>query len=233
MIISGLEKLTLLDYPGKLAAIVFTYGCDMRCPYCHNPELVTEDLNSDLVFSEEDIFAFLERRKGQLDALVITGGEPTMYKDLEDFIRKVREIGFMIKLDSNGGSPGRVESIIDDEIVDYWAMDVKYDADLYAQGIHGGRKIPTEDVQRSINLIKDRAPDYEFRTTIMRDLHDDDAMHRIGSMIKGAKVYYIQNFRPGKTIDPNLGADQSFTKAELDRFVKIMEEYVDEVIVRE
>lgn len=232
MIIAGLEKLTLLDYPGKLAAIVFTYGCDMRCPYCHNPELVVDELNRDLVYSEEQVLDFLGRRIGKLDALVITGGEPSMHRDLEDFIKRVKEMGFLVKLDTNGGSPDRVRSIAGSNIVDYWAMDLKFGPKLYAQGLGGGRKISGDAVRESAQLIMESGADYEFRTTFVRGLHDKETVQEIGEMLKGSKIYYIQNFRAGKSIDPSYTSEKSFTRTELEEFKDIMENYVEKVVIR-
>ncbi|MCA9376297.1 anaerobic ribonucleoside-triphosphate reductase activating protein [Candidatus Dojkabacteria bacterium] len=232
MIIAGLEKFTLLDYPGKMSAIIFTYGCDMRCPYCHNPELVTQRLDRKNAFSVDDVIDFLQTRVDKLEAVVITGGEPTIHRDLEDVITRIRELGYMIKLDTNGGSPERVESILELGIVDYWAMDIKYGKDLYAQGVNGGRKILERDVERSIRSIMSDGVDHEFRTTVMKGMHDIDSMHKIGEMINGADNYYIQNFRPGKTIDPTLNSQNSFTQGELEDFKRIMEAYVKNVYIR-
>lgn len=232
MIIQHLEKSTLLDYPGKVAAVLFTYGCNLRCPYCHNPELVTQPKKDDLIITEEEIFAFLKKRIKVLDGLVITGGEPTCHKDLLDFIKKVKKKfpKLLIKLDTNGTFPERIKEIIDSKIVDYWAMDVKYAEELYKQGLNGGMK--TNFIKQSIDYIRDSGVDFEFRTTVVRSLHNNEAMKEIGEMIKGSPIYYIQNFRSGKTIDENLDNSESFKQEELEEFKKIMEKYVKSVIIR-
>lgn len=231
MLISGLEKLSLLDFPGRLSAIVFTYGCNMLCPYCHNPELVVEKLNRSNLYSSDQVLSFLKTREGKLDGLTITGGEPTMHNDLLDFIKSVKELGFELKLDTNGSYPDRVAAIIESDLVDYWAMDVKYSDELYKQGLNGGQIIT--GVAESIKLIKESGVEYEFRTTYMKGLHTEDSVHEIGEMIEGASNYYIQNFRPGKTIDSSLDRSNSFNDVELRRFAQIMRGYVTNVTIRQ
>lgn len=231
MLISGLEKLSLLDFPGRLSAIVFTYGCNMLCPYCHNPELVVEKLNRSNLYSSDQVLSFLKTREGKLDGLTITGGEPTMHNDLLDFIKSVKELGFELKLDTNGSYPDKVATIIESGLVDYWAMDVKYSDELYEQGLNGGQMIT--GIAESIKLIKESGAEYEFRTTYMKGLHTEDSVHEIGEMIEGASNYYIQNFRPGKTIDSSLDKSNSFNDAELRRFAQIMRGYVTNVTIRQ
>jgi len=230
MFFAGLERLSLIDFPGRLSAVGFTYGCNMRCPYCHNPELVTEKLNTERIYQEEDILAFLKTRIDKLDGFVVTGGEPTMHKELPNFFAKVKDLGFETKLDSNGTNVPMLIEMFDKNLIDYHAMDVKYGDELYKQGLNGGIKIT--DIQESINLIMKHAPDYEFRTTVTRGIHNKDRIHEIGKMIKGAKRYFIQNFNPGKTIDPTLDNSQSFNEKELLEFKDIMLKYVDIVEVR-
>lgn len=227
---AGLERFSMIDFPGRLSAVAFTYGCNMRCPYCHNPELVTEPLDTSRVYDESDVIAFMQRRVNKLDGIVITGGEPTMHRGLREFIRKIKDLGFDIKLDTNGSLLPRVEEIMKDGNVDYWAMDVKYAGELYEQGLNGGHEV--KNIQKTIDYIISKAKDYEFRTTVSRNLVTNDQMHEIGKMIKGAKRHFIQNFVAGKAIDPALGSEQSFTKDELEGFKEIMLEYVDEVNIR-
>ncbi|WKZ31064.1 MAG: anaerobic ribonucleoside-triphosphate reductase activating protein [Candidatus Dojkabacteria bacterium] len=230
MVIAGLEKLTLLDYPGRLSAIIFTYGCNMVCSYCHNPELVVGKLNRKAIYSEDEVLKFLETRVGKLDAVTITGGEPTMHKDLPQFIKKVKELGFELKLDTNGSFPKIVAAIAETGLVDYWAMDVKYAEELYSQGLNGGQMIT--GINESIQTIMNCGAEYEFRTTYIRSLHNDESVEKIGQMVNGAKSYYIQNFRPGKTIDPSLTGKESFKPNELEHFAQIMRNYVDRVEIR-
>jgi pyruvate formate lyase activating enzyme len=227
MLISGFEKNTLLDYPGKISSIVFTYGCNLKCRYCHNPELVIEAIKQESVISEEQVLSYLKKRKGLIDALVITGGEPTLQKDLISFIRKVKDLGYLVKLDTNGSFSSIVEEILDLDIIDYWAMDIKYPSEYYEE-----YEIEFEPIKRSAELIMKKAKDYEFRTTYVKGIHTIDDAQGIGEIIKGAKRYYIQNFRKGKTIDPTLDNSNSFTEDELDQIKNIVSKYVKQVEIR-
>lgn len=228
--ISGLERSSLLDYPGKISAIIFTHGCDLKCPYCHNPELVIEGFDKAKSFSEEQVLDFLKSRKGKLDALVITGGEPLVQKELLPFIKKVKEMGFLIKLDTNGTFPDKLKDLIETGYIDYVAMDVKYPKVQYIKNsiIPGVAK----KIEQSIKIIMDSGLDYEFRTTYVKPLHSLESAEGIGKMIKGAKDYYIQNFRPGKTIDQTLTKKNSFTTKELEEIKKTIKKYVDNVQIR-
>ena len=230
MLISAFQKSTLLDYPGKLACLVFTYSCNLRCEYCHNPELVIQPFRKNIAISEEDIISFLQKRESLIDGVVITGGEPTLQKDLIPFIKKIKDMGFLVKLDTNGTNSKVVKKILDLDIVDYWAMDVKYEKEIYIQNLKD--KIPYNEVERSISLIKEKARDYEFRTTYVKGIHTIDSVKGIGQLISGSKRYYIQNFRPGKTINPALNSANSFTQEELEKFKKIMKKYVESIEIR-
>ncbi len=230
MLISAFQKSTLLDYPGKLACLVFTYGCNLRCEYCHNPELVIQPFRKNMAVSEEEIFSFLEKRKSLIDGVVITGGEPTLQKDLIPFIKKIKNMGFLVKLDTNGTNSRVVKKILTLDIVDYWAMDIKYDKDIYIQNLEN--KVNYEEIEKSIKLIMKNAKDYEFRTTYVKGIHTTDSVNGIGELIKGSKRYYIQNFRPGKTINPALNSTNSFTQEELEKFKKVMKKYVESVEIR-
>lgn len=237
MIIVGLEKFTSIDYPGHLSALIYTYGCTMRCPFCHNPELVVDRYDKSKRIHEADILNFLEDRKGLLEALAITGGEPSIHKDLTDFMLQVKDMGFKVKLDTYGLDPDRVAEIIEKKIVDYWAMDVKGNSQTYLNcGYNPKRGEIISKVKESIKLIMENAPDYEFRTTVLKSSrwHTEDLMKNIGENIRGAKNYYIQNFRAVKTLDPKfIGANNySFTENELEKMQKIMENYVENVGIR-
>lgn len=191
MIIAGLQKLTLLDYPGKTAAIVFTYGCNFRCPYCHNALIVTEKLQDEI--SENEVFAFLEKRKGILDAVCITGGEPTLQKDLRAFIVKVRELGYAVKLDTNGTNPDLLDELLSEGLVDYVAMDIKNSPEKYNATASVGTDM--SKIMKSISLIKDKAPDCEFRTTITAELHSEKDIESICELIGKDCKYYLQQFK--------------------------------------
>jgi len=230
MVIAGFQKSTLLDYPGKVSALIFTYGCNLRCEYCHNPELVILPCKKSSIVKDQEVLDFLKSRKKLLDALTITGGEPTIQKDLIPFIKKVKRLGYLVKLDTNGTNSKIVEKILDLNIVDYWAMDVKYEKELYKQNLKDDIKY--NEIKRSIKLIMGRANDYEFRTTYVKGIHTLESAKGIGELIKGSKRYYIQNFRPGKTINPLLNNRNSFTEAELQSIKKVMHKYVKDIEIR-
>ena len=230
MIITGFQKSTLLDYPGKVAALIFTYGCNLRCAYCHNPELVTQPCIPSSILKEEYILEYLKQRVDLLDAVVITGGEPTIQKDLIPFMQKIKQLGYLLKLDTNGTNSKIVKDILDLGIVDYWAMDIKYEKELYIQNLE--KNIDYKEIEKSIQLLKEYAKDYEFRTTYVKGIHTIDSVKGIGELIEGSKRYYIQNFRSGKTIDPNLNNQNFFTTKELEKFKKVISKYVKDVQIR-
>lgn len=228
--IGGLEKSSLIDYPGKVSAVVFTYGCSLRCPYCHNPELVIERFNKDIQIRQKYFFDFLKKRVGKLDGVVITGGEPLIYDDLDVFICKIKKLGFLVKLDTNGMHPDKLKYIIDKGLVDYIAMDVKYSESSYIK-LAGG-KIAYRKISKSIQIIMNSGIEYEFRTTYVKGIHDLDSVEQIASLIKDSRVYYIQNFREGKSIDPTLSSENSFSPTELKKIKKIAKKYIKNVIIR-
>lgn len=224
-----LEKATLLDYPGRVACILFTYGCNLRCPYCHNPELVTERLSVDTFLTQEYIFGFLKRRVGKLDAVVITGGEPLIHNGIFELLSDIKKMGYLVKLDSNGLLPDKLKKVIDSGNVDYVAMDIKYPLSEYMNNVPNSSKL----IQKSVNLIMNSGLDYEFRTTYVKGIHTIDSAEQIAKIVQGAKIYYIQNFRPGKSIDPALDRTNSFTRKELKEIKKIASKYVKNVFIRE
>jgi len=231
MLITGFQKSTLLDYPGKVASLIFTYGCNLRCGYCHNPELVTLPCNISNIVKEEEIFSFLKSRQGVIDALVITGGEPTLQKDLIQFIKKIKKFGLLVKLDTNGTNSKTVKRILDLGIVDYWAMDIKYEDEIYKQNLE--ENVEYDEIKKSIKLIRDYGLDYEFRTTYVKGIHTVESAEGIGKLIEGSKRYFIQNFRPGKTINPSLNRSNSFTPTELRKMKSLIRKYVRDVEIRE
>ena len=228
--IAGFEKISLIDFPGKLSAIVFTYGCNLRCEYCHNPELVVEPLKEEQLLDEEKILKYLESRSGKLDAVVITGGEPLLYyKDLRSFIKKIKKLGYLVKLDTNGLLPERLQSLIKNGLIDYISMDIKYTTEGYEQ--YTG--VDTLDkIKQSIKLIMNSGLEHEFRTTYVKGIHNTDSSKGIGELINGANLYFIQNFRPGKTINSSLSAQNSFTEKELRKLKKNAKPYVKNVEIR-
>ena len=191
MKIKGLQKTTLLDYPEKLACTVFTGGCNFRCPFCHNASLV---LHAGAVeeIPEEEFFSYIEKRKDMLDGVCITGGEPLLCPDIVDFIKKIRSFGLLVKLDTNGSFPDKLEYLLDEGLIDYVAMDIKNSSEKYTLTA-GLQKFPDE-IERSIDLIIKKAPDYEFRTTVVRELHDMQDIVKIATRIKNAKKYFLQSY---------------------------------------
>ena len=190
MAIVGIDKLSLLDYEDKVSVVLFSKACNMRCPFCHNGESV---LNAQEELNFDDILAFLKTRTGLVDAVVFTGGEPTLEPDLEVKIKAVRELGFDIKLDTNGTNPEIVEKLLDDGVVDYVAMDIKNSPSLYAETT-GTININLDNIRRSISIIMNKAKDYEFRTTLVKEFHEHMDYDSFFELIKGAKRLYLQKF---------------------------------------
>jgi len=228
MLIGGLHKLSLIDYPGKLSAVIFTRGCNFRCPYCHNPELI--ESNGGDIIEEDKILSFLDERKGKLDGVVVTGGEPTLQSEIVEFLERIKRLGFFVKLDTNGSYPERIKEIIDRKLLDYIAMDIK--APLYKYNRTTLTSIDTERIVESIHLIMNSGIDYEFRTTVVRSLLSRDDFPKIGEMIKSAKLFVLQEFRPTKTLDPDFLKETSYTKRELEEISISLKELVSKVIIR-
>jgi pyruvate formate lyase activating enzyme len=200
MRIGGLQKLTLIDYPGKLAATVFLTACNFRCPWCYSSELVLpEKIKKQPEISEKELFNFLVEKKGLLDGVVLCGGEPTMSKDLAPLMKKIKKEGFSVKLDTNGSDPKTLEELIDKKLVDYVAMDIKGSKEKY--GEYTGSKIDVKKIQKSIDVLRANKVDYEFRTTVVPGLHTKEELIGMAKWISGAKRYYLQGFLPQKTLD--------------------------------
>ena len=192
MSIDGLQKMTLLDFPGKVACTVFTGGCNFRCPFCHNALLVTK-LPEKPDYSEDEILSFLEKRTGLLDGVAITGGEPLLNPDIADFIRKIRSMGYAVKLDTNGSFPERLKAIVGEGLVDYVAMDIKNRKEKYAETI-GLKNLDLSKIEESVEFLKSGAVDYEFRTTVVEQFHTVEDIRAAAEWISGAKRYFLQNF---------------------------------------
>ncbi|MCL5794787.1 MAG: anaerobic ribonucleoside-triphosphate reductase activating protein [Patescibacteria group bacterium] len=229
MFIAGLQKTSLLDYPGKISAIIFTSGCNFKCSFCHNPELVKP--NSKITkIPEKDFFDFLNKRKNILDAVVITGGEPTLQNDLVPFIKKIKKLGFLVKLDTNGSSPKIIEQLLKNRLIDYIAMDIKGPLDKYHKITT--QKIDLENIKKSVEFIKNCKIDYEFRTTVVPTLLDEQDFAKTGEWLKGTKIYYLQQFRNEKTLNKNLKNTSPYPAKTLRLFANIMKKYVKEVKIR-
>ena len=234
MLICGLQKLSLVDYPGKLAATVFTGGCNLRCPFCHNASLVTR-LDGAQQLSEEYVLDFLSQRVGRLDGVCITGGEPLLQPDLEGFIEKLRALGFAVKLDTNGGTPERLKALLEKGLVDYVAMDVKNSPEKYARtvGIEGFESAP---VFRCAAVIMDSGVPYEFRTTLIEGFHEAADMERLGALLEGAEKYYLQSFKDsgdlvgfGNNSPVEMAA---LPKSVVESFRDILSRYIKSVEIR-
>lgn len=228
MKIGGIQKFSTVDYPGYPCAAIFTVGCNMRCGYCHNPELVLPEQLADTV-PAEDILLFLQKRAGVLEGVTISGGEPTEQADLVDFIRQVKAMGYMIKLDTNGTRPHVISELLNDELVDFIAMDIKGPLQKYVQ--IAARPIDLGAIEQSIALIK-TMPGHEFRTTIVRSQLVVADFEQIGRMVQGAKRYALQRFvSQGALVSPQFVHAQSFTDDELAAAQQIMQKYVTECVV--
>ncbi len=216
MKIAQLLPTTLIEYPGKVSALIYTAGCNFRCPFCHNSELVLpEQIKTLRLIPENDVLYFLRERQGFLDALAITGGEPTLHQDLPEFLRKVKDLGFLVKLDSNGSNPAMLETVLRRGLADYIAMDVKAPWPKY-EGIIGV-KMDLKKLKASIDVIKEFAPDYEFRTTVAPTLTQED-LYEIAEGVKGANHYYLQEFQTYEDkdlLDPLWNKKKGLPKADL------------------
>ena len=227
--ISGLQKLTLLDYPGRVACTVFTGGCNFRCPFCHNaplvlPELISEDI------PEDEVLSFLKKRIGVLDGVAITGGEPLLHKNIDDFLAKVHALGYKIKLDTNGSFPEHLISIVRDGLVDRVAMDIKNSPEKYAETI-GIPGFDLSGVERSKNFLLEGHIDYEFRTTAAKGLHTAESLTEAARWIAGAKEYYLQQFKDsGNVID--IEGLSAFDEKEMHELAERVSVYVPSVQVR-
>lgn len=215
MIIGGLVKFSLNDYPGKTSAVIFTRGCNFRCHYCHNPELVlSEKYASEIPLVE--IFSFLKSRINQLDAVVVTGGEPTQHADLSEIIKKIRKMGFLVKIDTNGSRPEMLEALIKESNIDYVAMDIKAPFENYEKIT--GVPISPEKLKKSISLIINSGLNHEFRTTIVKSLTNFDDLRKIAENIRGAENYFLQRFvSAAKLNDPSFENEVSYSEKELEK----------------
>lgn len=203
MNICGYQKTTLLDYPGHVAATIFTGGCNFRCPFCHNSDLI---LNPTTLIPEEEIFAFLKKRKNILSGICITGGEPTLQPDLSDFIEKVRSLGYKIKLDTNGYLPEIIQDLLNKKLLDYIAMDIKAGFSNYVK-VCGIQNFNMDTIKKSISIIENSGIDYEFRTTVVKELHSEQDFQEIIEMISPQSPYYIQSFKDsGNILTPGLSS---------------------------
>jgi pyruvate formate lyase activating enzyme len=211
MLIGGVQKMTMLDYPGKVACTIFTYGCNFRCPFCHNATLVIDEAS---LFDKDEIFAYINKRKGILDGVVVTGGEPLLQPDIMDFLSELKQTGLLVKLDTNGSYPEKLQEIIEKGLVDYVAMDIKNCKEKY--DLTTGVKIDISKIEKSVELLMQDKVDYEFRTTVVKELHQKEDFEKIGKWLKGAKRLFLQPFKDNDNL---IGEGlSSHTKEALEEF---------------
>ncbi len=226
MKIGGLQKFTVTDYPGKISCIVFTIGCNFRCPFCQNSQLVTEEASQ---MPSEKVFEFLEKRKDQLEGVTVTGGEPLIQNGFFDFLEKVKGLGYDIKLDTNGSVPGELKRVVRKGLVDYVAMDIKAPVREYEKAC--GVKVNRDKIEESIDYILGM-DSYEFRTTAVPTIIDEKAIDQIAKRIEGAEKFYIQQFETKNTLDKDYSDLESFPEKKLKKFKEIAERYVQSCEVR-
>lgn len=230
MKLSAIQRFTMLDYPDRVACIAFTPGCNMRCGFCHNPEFVLPEKIAELkgsFIAPETFFRFLDKRRGLLEGVVVSGGEPTIWADLPIFLRQIKERGFLVKLDTNGNHPEMLRKLFDEKLVDYVAMDVKTSLAEYSKLVGGGAK--RESIQQSIDILKASGIAYEFRTTMIQEIHSEEVLQDMEKLLAGAKRYYLQTFRPGHTLNSVFATYHPFSSEEMSGLVERFSLVADEV----
>lgn len=233
MNLGGFEKYSFIDYPGCISSVVFTMGCNFHCPYCHNPELVRPAGNGPASpVSEDDILSFLEKRRKYVDGVVITGGEPLLHPGLPEFCRKIKALGLLVKIDTNGSNPDMLADLIPSGLVDYLAMDIKTDPDRYVPLITDG--IDPGRIRKSIATVIGSGLPHEFRTTCVQPIVDEAAMHVIAGLVQGASLYALQAFRNEKVLDPAFFQQHpvQMPVAALEAFKSILDPSVKQCIIR-
>ena len=227
MKIMGLQRMTLLDFPGKIACTLFLGGCNYRCPFCHNAHLATGE--GEEIMSLDEFFAFLDSRRGRLEGVCISGGEPTIHSALPELIREIKSRGFAVKLDTNGTNPEMLMSLINDGLLDYVAMDIKNSPERYEDTVVINSHL-LESVRLSAKILMEGRVDFEFRTTLMRELHDAEDMESIGRWLSGEEKYFLQTYRDEG--DLLVGGFTPHTEEEKKNFVNILKRYIPNVKIR-
>lgn len=220
--IKGLQKTSLIDYEPYIASVIFLTGCNFRCPYCQNPDLVLDNPELPEIL-EKDVLKFLKEKKGWIDGVCISGGEPTTQKDLPEFIEKIKKIGLRVKLDTNGSNPEMIKELIDKKLVDYIAMDIKAPIEKYGEVVNV--KVDIDDIKKSIDIIKNSDIDYDFRITAVPTLTDDNDIKKISEWLKTSKRFFIQQFRPNICLEKSFEKIKPYTREELERLIKIAKPY--------
>ena len=230
MQVTGIQKLTLLDYPGTVACTVFTAGCNFRCPFCHNAMLVLpEQMESDYL-TDGEVFDFLRKRRGVLDGVAVTGGEPLLHRDMPEFLSRIKELGYKIKLDTNGSNPALLREIVEAGLVDRVAMDIKNAPESYAETI-GFERFDIAPVEQSKSFLLEGRVDYEFRTTVVRGIHTKESLIGAAKWISGAKEYYLQQFKDSGSLVMGEGLS-AYDEKQMHELAEAVREYVPTVEVR-
>jgi len=233
MQIKGFQKTSMVDYPEKIVSVIFLTNCNFRCPYCHNPEIVLNDPKIEEI-PQEEVIEYMKEKRKWVDGICITGGEPCLHKDLPEFIEKIKKEGFLVKLDTNGTNHEMIKELLDKKLLDFISMDIKSSLENYEKivkinfGNFGKNKI-----ERCVDIIRNSGVDYEFRTTILPELHSREDLKKIGEWLKGSKNFALQNFRPGKCLNPSYNKKSRFKKEELEDFKLMLEPYFEKVKIRE
>jgi pyruvate formate lyase activating enzyme len=232
MKIGGLQKQSLIDYPGKISCVVFLAGCNFDCPYCHNPQLAGQTDGPLETIAAEDVLDFLAQRRGWLEAVVISGGEPTLHPDLMDLCSRIKELGYLLKLDTNGSRPQMIQALVRARLLDYLAMDIKTVPERYAEGV--APFCDSTGLLASLQIIMDSGLDYEFRTTCVRPLVTADTIRHIARLISGSRHYALQPFRECRMLHPDYfrGIDPSYSPEEMEHLRRIAEPWVSRCTVR-
>lgn len=227
MKIYGLEKLSMVDFEGHLCATVFTAGCNFRCPFCHNADLVNGTNLTEI--TNEEFFEYLKKRKGMLDSVCVSGGEPTIWKDLPDFIKKIKELGYLVKLDTNGTNPTMLKKLIDEKLIDYVAMDIKNSKESYIKTAGKG-KFDTREIEKSVEILKSGIVPYEFRTTLIKGHHTETEIQKMANWLKGSDRLFLQCFIDSGNCIAN--GCEKIEKETAEKFKQILEGSIKEVKLR-
>jgi len=232
MKLAGLQKTSVIDFPDQISAVVFTQGCNFYCSYCHNSQLIPMEIPAEQeLMPEEYFFKFLKQRENLLDGVTITGGEPLLQSGLKEFILKIKQnYNLLVKLDTNGSNAAKLKLLLDAELIDYLAVDIKFSWSNYQQ--LAPEKLVSE-IKKSVQMIINSDLNYEFRTTVVPELHDEKEIEKIVRQLKGADKYFIQNFRPVNTLDPELRNSRSFAPSEINKFKQIAVKYLNDVQIRD
>ena len=228
MLIKGLQKLTLLDFPDRMACTLFTFGCNFRCPFCHNASLVLADRADDSVMPEEEFFTFLSRRRGMLEGVCITGGEPTLQPDLEDFISRIKDMGYAVKLDTNGYRPAVLRRLVEAGLLDYVAMDIKNSLPRYGETV-GIARFDTAPIEESMDYLMEGRVPFEFRTTLVRGLHTPEDIRAMGRRLAGPEAFFLQTFKDSGDL---IAGGEAFTPAETRVLLAALQENVPNAQIR-